>query len=371
MRSSIITTAILLTIVLPSSGQKSTGTVPSGDLFLKLNNLNFIRNNEYSNPIIEGYTLIGYFLQPEVLYTPDEKVALSFGGNLLSYAGTNRFNKIKPVFSTTFWFSDSIFLRIGSLGGSDEHRLADPHFSKERIYSNYSEDGLRFRAAGRNYFNDTWLSWENFIFKGDDKREIFTAGESFRYSFPEIAGILKIEVPVQLLVKHYGGQISDYPENVESCLNTASGISAGINTVESLNGTAGIDFMFFTWNSLRENSPTGINKGHAAWYRLFYTCRNASLKAGYWNSQDYYAPDGNFIFSSASDRFENSVIPNREILTCSFEIAFPWKDFLKFSFGFEGFYDTRLRRFDNAMTLHARFGKMVKLVSLKGNNDYR
>ena len=32
------------------------------------------------------------------------------------------------------------------------------------------------------------------------------------------AGLITLEVPVQIQVKHYGGQISDYPEHVETFL---------------------------------------------------------------------------------------------------------------------------------------------------------
>ena len=59
--------------------------------------------------------------------------------------------------------------------------------------------------------HDTWVSWENYIFKGDSTREIFTFGESFRYTSSPIADFVHFEVPVQLQLKHHGGQISNYP----------------------------------------------------------------------------------------------------------------------------------------------------------------
>lgn len=365
MRCSVIVYFFLVTAGLSLAGQETYPPQTTGDLFLKLNNINFVRNNEYSNPIIEGYTLIGYFLQPEIIYRADEKVAVSLGANMLSYSGTDRFTKIKPVFSTTFSFSDSTFFRIGTLTGSDEHRLQDPHFNRERLYTNYAEDGLQFRTAGKRYFSDTWLSWENFIFRGDNEREILTAGESFRYSLPPVFRNINIEMPFQLLIKHYGGQISDYDEQVETFLNMAIGIRAGIDAGSSRESMAGIECMYFSGNSLTKNSPWDINKGYAGWYKLFGTFKNASLEAGYWHSDNYYAPDGNFIFSSVSDHIENLVISERSLITGSFNLTLPWKDMLEFTFAFDGFYDTDLRRFDNAMTLHLRFGKLIKIASLR------
>ena len=63
-------------------------------------------------------------------------------------------------------------------------------------------------------FTDTWISWENYIFKGDSTREQFTFGESFRYTSSPIANFIRIEVPVQLQLKHLGGQISDYSQQI-------------------------------------------------------------------------------------------------------------------------------------------------------------
>ena len=109
--------------------------------------------------------------------------------------------------------------------------MLDPHFNKERIYNAFSEDGLQLMTTNKHIFSDSWLSWENYIFKGDAEREIFTAGESFRYTSPEVSGLITLEIPVQVQVKHFGGQISDYPEHVETYLNIAAGarISVAVN----------------------------------------------------------------------------------------------------------------------------------------------
>jgi len=364
MRRSVIVSFFLLAACLTLAGQEPYQSQTAGDLYLKLNNINFVRNNEYSNPVIEGYTLIGYFLQPELIYKPAGKVSVSFGANLLSYSGTDRFSKVKPVFSTTLSISDSTFFRMGTLTGPDKHRLQDPHFNKERLYTDYAEDGLQFVSSGKRYFSDTWLSWENFIFRGDKKREILTAGESFRYSLPPVVRRIMIELPFQLLIKHYGGQISDYDEEVETYLNLALGIRAGIVAGKSSDVLTGIECMYFSGNSLTKNAPWDINKGNAGWYKLFGSYKNASLEAGYWHSDNYYAPDGNFIFGSVSDHIENLVIPERSLITGSFNLNIPIQDKLEFTFAFDGYYDTDLRRFDNAMTLHLRFGKLIKIATL-------
>jgi hypothetical protein len=363
MRCSLILSVFLVLGCAGASAQENQTADDAEGLFLNLKNINFVRNNEYSNPVTEGYTLIGYFLQPEIIYKVDEKVRLSLGANLISFSGTNRFTSIKPVFSTTYIFSENSFFRLGTLSGSDEHRLLDPHFNKERLYTDYAEDGLQFRLTSDRIFSDTWVSWENYIFSGDNEREIFTAGESFSLSVPLMNDKLRIDFPVQLLFRHYGGQISNYPEPVETYMNLAAGARIGINAGTSGTYDAGIECLFFSGRSMTNNSPWGISSGNAGWYKLFWRYDKAVLETGYWHSHNYYAPEGNFIFSSVSDHLDNLVISDRRLLTGSFNLTLPWKDFLLFSFGVEGYYDTDLKRFDNAVYLHIRFDKLIRLLS--------
>ena len=154
---------------------------------LSIKSLNFVKNNEYFNPIsgsefilasglpwsidkslwIEGYTLTGFFFQPELVYNPSAKITLRGGAHFLKYSGARKFSEIRPVFSTSLNLSENTVLTIGSLIGSDKHKMFDPHFNNERLYYSYVEDGLQLRTENDHFFNDTWMSWENFIFKGD------------------------------------------------------------------------------------------------------------------------------------------------------------------------------------------------------------
>jgi hypothetical protein len=345
--------------------QSSTDVTGSaGNLYLNFKNINFVKNNEYSNPVIEGYTLLGYFIQPELVYIPSEKLTLRLGAHLLSYSGTNKFSIVKPVFSATLNFSNNTFFTLGSLSGSDKHRMLDPHFNKERMYNGYSEDGLQFTTSGDHFFSDSWLSWENFIFKGDTEREMFTAGESFKYSSPLIADRIWIEIPIQVLFKHYGGQISDYPEPVETYFNIAAGARAGLDISEQRYGRAGVEYLYFNGSSVTQNASSGIRSGYANWYRLFYSFRKAGIEAGFWSSHNFFAPNGNYIFGSVSDHIEGLVVPDRKLITGSVNITLLPEKFLEIYFGFDGYYDTSLKRFDNAMTLHLRFDQLIKIAEL-------
>lgn len=366
MRSLAIIFIVILVSILNISGQvRDIPLTEPGELSLKIKNINFVKNNEYFNPIVEGYTLVGYFFHPELVYSPSKKVNLRLGSHILSYAGTEKFSQFKPVFATSLNFSDNTSLTIGTLNGSDSHKMLDPHFDGERFYREYSEDGLQFTSSNNYFFTDTWLSWENFIFAGDSTREIFTAGESFKYTSPVISGSFQMEIPVQLQFKHYGGQISNYTEEVETYFNFATGIRLNLDLAGKRYGQAGIEYLQFINNELSSDADELMNKGHAAWFRLHYTYKSLYLGVAYFKSHNYFSPNGNAIYSSVSHYQEDIVIPDRKILTNYLSLtAFP-VSYLEVFLGLETYYDIDLKRLDHALSLHLNFDKLIKLATLK------
>lgn len=334
----------------------------AGNFYLSFRNINFLKNNEYSNPVIEGYTLGGYFIQPEVVYVPSGKITLNLGAHLVSYLGTNKYSLAKPLFSLVYKFSEKCSFTIGSLSGSDTHMMFDPHFNKERLYNEYSEDGIQFRFIDDHLFSDSWLNWENYIFRGDSAREVFTVGESFRYTSSLISDLFRFEIPVQMMIRHLGGQISDYTEPVETFLNIATGAKIGID-IRNKKGAAGFEYLLFIGKELRDKATTGISYGHGEWYKFFLMYKTGKLEIGFWESHDFFAPCGNFIFGSVSDHINNFTVPGRNILTGSLSVGMMTEGFLELYLGLDGYYDTDLRRFDNAITLHLKFNRIIKLAS--------
>lgn len=367
-------------------GQVNAETrIQTGELSLRIKNINFVKNNEYFNPIsaskfilissipgfvdksawIEGHTLLGYFFQPELVYSPSGKVTLRAGTHLLKYSGTKKFSQVRPVFSTTLNLSEKTSLTIGSLTGSDKHRLFDPHFDRERLYYAYAEDGFQLTSANDHLFSDTWLSWENFIFKADSTREVFTFGESFKYTPSPVADFLRFEIPVQVQFKHFGGQISNYPEHVETCFNLAAGLRINIDLAQKRYGQAGIEYLQFINNVLPGRPSSAISNGNALWLRFHYTYKALYIGAAYWRAHNFYAPNGNAIYASVIDLNSNYVVPERRIITNFVYLTLLPESYLELFLGLETYYDVCLKRMDNAITLHLNFDKLIKLATLK------
>lgn len=345
------------------SGQVKTDTgTKSGELSLRIKSIAFIKDNEFSSPVIEGYTLPGFFFHPELVYAPSTKFNFSAGVHLLKYAGIENFSQVKPVLSASLNLSEKTILTIGTLNGSDRHQMFDQHFDNERLYSAYSEDGFQLTSLNDHFFNDTWLSWENYIVKGDSTREIFTFGESFKYSSSPIADFIRFEVPVQIQFKHFGGQISNYPQQVETFFNMATGLRINFDLVQKRYGETGIEYLQFINNQLNGISSTGISHGYGSWVRFHYKYKALYLGAAYWKSHNFYAPNGNNIYSSVSDYKPVFVVPERKIISNFVYLTVLPESYLELFFGLDTYYDVRDKRLDYALTLHLNLDKLIRII---------
>jgi hypothetical protein len=371
-----------------SGQQQDNSVIPDGKLSLRINSMNFIKNNEYANTIdvspfvlistipgfvdksewIEGYTLPGFFFQPELVYNPSGRIAIRAGTHILKYSGTDKFSRIRALFSTSFNLSEHSSIVLGSLSGADSHRLFDPHFDRERIYSSYTEDGLQFTYSNDFLFNDTWISWENFISRGDSAREAFLFGESFRFKSPSFAGIFSLEIPVQVQFKHLGGQISDYPEPVETYFNAAAGLRVNINPAENRYGEAAVEFLQFFDHKFTGTTVSELPDGNASWIRFHYTYKALYLGAAYWKSHNFFAPNGNVIYASILKNQSAIMHPCRELITNYIYLTLLPEKELELFLGLETYYDVTLRRMDNSITIHLHFDKLFELATLSNQH---
>lgn len=351
-----------------------------GELSFSLRSMHFFRNNEYFNQItgsdfnlagelptylekslwIEGYSLPGFFFRPELVYNPSEKISLRAGGHFLKYWGDEGFEMIRPVFSTAIDLSSSTTLIIGSLSGSDSHKMFDPHFNSERLYTDYDEQGIQVTTNTKRFFSDAWINWENFIVRGDEEREIFTFGESFRYDL-KVSEFMNIEIPLQLQFKHFGGQVSNYPERVTTFFNLAGGLRLNADISGGRYGRAGIEYTHFVNAVIPPRDTYILNEGNASWWRLHYNFTRIYLGAGFWLAEDFYAPNGNGIYASVFVFDSDYIIHTRKIVNAAASIRLLPEDYFELFFGLETFYDVCGKKMDYALTLHLDFERIFRI----------
>jgi hypothetical protein len=365
----------------------------SGNLYLDLKTISFGRNKEYFNPVarglvylgtmdrrdqiiykpgygyidpnIEGYTLLGNFIQPSIEYFPFQKLSIKAGVHILNYSGTGKLSEIKPVISMKYRFSEKTSLTLGSLDGFEHHKMFDPLFDQERMYNQNSENGVEILSENKHFFTDTWVDWEHFIFYGDTTREMLTFGESFKYTSDKLIDLFDINIPFQFSIKHKGGQISYFSQPMETYINFAAGAGANFDINGKSSGKIGFDYIYLYYY---DNSPDKIlsfDHGHANWLRIHYDYKLLRLEAAWWKSHNFYAPNGNLVYSSISGYKGHTLLPDRSLLSASLYLtAHPWKS-LEIYFGFDYYYDVAIDESYNAASLHISFSELIKLLSFK------
>ncbi len=165
--------------------------------------------------------------------------------------------------------------------------------------------------------------------------------------------------------KHFGGQISNYPEHVETYFNFASGLRINFDLAQKTAGQLGVEYLQFLNNELNGIPASGIKHGYASWFRLHYTYKVFYVGAAYWKSHNFFAPNGDQIYSSVSTYQANVVLPDRKIFTNSFFLTLLPQSYLELYFGLETYYYPDMHRLDNALTLHLNFDKLIRIASLR------
>jgi hypothetical protein len=198
----------------------------SGKLSLQVDNLAYLRNYEYFGDIPLSYTLFGYQLIPQLKYQLNQQFSLKGGIFLRREFGREGFTDIEPVLTARYQKKSFSFL-LGTLEGSLNHRFIEPIYNVESLISDRLEQGVQVIINKERLWLDWFGDWEKAIVRNDPYREEFTSGLSSRLKLVD-NDMYTLEVPVQALVAHKGGQIDSSGLPVEWLLNTAVGASLSL-----------------------------------------------------------------------------------------------------------------------------------------------
>lgn len=337
----------------------------SHQLLLHVANINFVKNNEYKNKFAWGHTLIGYGIQPSLMYYAGDRLRLRAGVFLQQYSGLKYYSEIRPVLSAHLRVSPSFDLIMGSLKGHVHHDVIEPLFDTERQYTRPVENGIQI-LIDRSWLDlDLWVDWEQYVQEGDDFPEWFTAGLSATPLLQDTtSGSWRISLPLNLMAVHRGGEVSSYPERVQTSMNLAAGIQME-RQVDGLFDDAGLFAYGMNYNNLNDVGQLGVNNGYAWYAGATANTSKTNLLAGYFYGHDFVALRGGGIFQSVSPIRDNVYIPTRQLITMKFAYNKTFLKKIKFSFLFEGYYDIPDARFDFAPGVQVVFSPTFFLTEAK------
>jgi hypothetical protein len=325
------------------------------NLYFRLENNNFVKNNEYFGNFIEGYTLMGYTFQPSLMYYAGSRLRLKAGVHVVQFSGMNEFTEVLPTFSIHTQLSNNLTLLMGGLKGDVHHKLIEPLFDPENQFTRPIENGFQFLYNSNKFWFDAWIDWEQFIFIGDTKPEKFTAGISSEFDLTKPESNFKITIPGQLIATHLGGQISNYTERMQSLANLATGVKLTYKVGDGFIRNIGLATYFATYHDLTGQSGWDFTGGDAIYPVAEVNYKYGSFMTGFWSAHNFLAPKGSAIFQSTSNYQQGFYTQDRNLITTKLSFTKTFMKQIKFSAMVETYYDAPASQFDYSYGLNLVF----------------
>ncbi|RYE89162.1 MAG: hypothetical protein EOO37_05500, partial [Cytophagaceae bacterium] len=127
-------------------------------LYLQFKSFTFFKDNEYFNEIVEGYTLFGTQLNPQLVYYPTKDLRLEAGVFLWKDFGNPQLRQVRPTFRGTWTVGDNQLI-FGNILPNLNHGYIEPLLDFERVILKPLEEGLQYRRTSKHVFLDVWVDW--------------------------------------------------------------------------------------------------------------------------------------------------------------------------------------------------------------------
>ncbi len=333
----------------------------SSKLCLHIDNTNFLKNNEYFNPFVQGYTLIGYWLKANAVYNASTKLSLSGGFHAQKYSGVVGFSQFRPLFSVRFKTGQNSQLVFGNLNGTANHNIGDYLLAEEYYLTQNIESGLQFTHQSEKFKSDTWIDWKQFIFEGSLYPEIlfFGCSNTIRLINKERS---HLDLRLSGVASHVGGQIDCSNQNVQTIMNSQTGIDYYIFSKDKF--ISQIRFFGHYYTSL-DQSPTkslkylygyGINSGAE------FSSNWIDLRLEHWYGEYFFTKFGNQMFSSFNMENPSYTEDQRTFINTHLLLKYSKPKNLKIGLGVNLYYDLYNTKLDYSMGFYLKTNFNFSLI---------
>ncbi|HEU5291463.1 MAG TPA: hypothetical protein VFU05_12525 [Cyclobacteriaceae bacterium] len=332
----------------------------SGKLFLGVNLLGFFKDNEYFDTTVEGYTLFGYQFNPYLSYHPAKNVRLDAGVYAQKDFGNDDYSKIQPTLSLKVTNNRNFNFIFGTLEGSVHHRLIEPLYDFERVLNNRLENGVQVLWMKDDLFLDAWIDWQNMIYLNDTEPERFTAGVSFNKTLFRNNGF-HIDLPVQLVANHQGGQI----DTVDNIVRTVYNGAAGLTFEGELNGfVRGWGLKSYVAGYRGDDLP--YEDGFGFFINPYVTTKiGLTVMGSYWRGNEFLTVQGGDLYPSINEKYPTRVDEERDFLMLRFLYDVKIAEGLILTARAEPFYDTYAETLEYSFGLYLNFSDRFFLLNAK------
>ena len=287
-------------------------TFQKGDLRISLNAFTFFKDNEYFNKIVDGYTLYGTQLNPQLVYYPTKDLRLEGGVFLWKDFGNPVLQQVRPTFRAT-WTKGKQQIILGNIRPHLHHNYIEPMFNFERVMLNPLEEGIQFRYNGTRLQVDQWVDWQRQQYRFSNFQEEVAGGISSSYRTSRDGSRWHVAIPFQFTAIHNGGQIDTLDKPLKTAFNEALGIEARYK-VAGRNVQAvrfsGYVLGFQDYSFTRGQFP--FKYGRGLYLNTTLETRYADVMLSYWQGSRFISPLGGDFYQSASRTVSNPDFLDRE-----------------------------------------------------------
>ncbi|MEO6813680.1 MAG: hypothetical protein ABI172_07090 [Ginsengibacter sp.] len=288
----------------------------SQQLSFNLYNLNYINNTEWFGNIPLSGTLFGYQIIPEIEYQISPKLIIKGGIYLQKEFGRPNYTTIAPTFSVKYRAKHSSYI-IGTLEGNLNHGFIEPIYDYKLIINERLENGFQFQVDTKPYTHDLFINWRRAIHPGDDFKEEFDIGYSGKLNVIN-KKTFNLNIPIQLLYSHKGGQVDTLNTPLQSLTNFATGASLTFNINKKLLQKIVFDNYYVNYKDISGQKKQPFNEGNGFLSHLLFGFKNIGIDLRYWYGDGYIGPRGMALFQSVSEKYPGLVEKRRELIIASF-----------------------------------------------------
>lgn len=277
----------------------------------------FFQNDEIESPMMKGYTLPGFRLSPTLRYRHGANASIEAGAYLLHYWGASLYPRqyyaTLPEYdpaNSSHGFHALPFLRarlatnfgltfvLGDIYGGSAHGLIEPLYSRELDLTADPEAGIQMLYGNRWIDADMWADWRTFIFNKSPYCENFIYGISAALKPTSPESRIKVDIPLQLVIEHIGGEI-DTLRRVNTLVNLAAGASIAYRFPSGPIRSVGIEACYMASKQVAGKLWT-VESGHAMWAKASIDIAGLDISAAYYNDRHFCTLLGFPLFGDGS-----------------------------------------------------------------------
>lgn len=353
------TTAQFLTNTIEIEHNEDTCLL-NNHVYLNLKIYPFLKNNEYFNELYDGITFIGSDFNPYIIYKPHRNIAVSIGWYGRIFNGREQLYINQIFYRLQYRLSSKLKLVMGQTYGHEQHKLIEPIYSFDNFYLQKPESGLQFLLNSKSIKSDLWLNWQKFILPGDSFKEEFVIGNSSSVLLYKTGNGSGINIPINFVAKHKGGQGTISLSPLQTYFNWSVGADW---TFKINNHLMGIQSHYVQFNDVSDNKILRYTDGYGIYSNTYFQSKSWQIIAGYWFGEYYVSPLGEPLYQSLSKKYVAYQEPQKNLILLKIQYSYKSIKQCPLYIQFACYYDYQRGYFDFSYGLQLKFSE--KFILLK------